>query len=203
MDLAPRAEAGVLPPRADIRDDGAGLRQDLSSTKLRAGWFMKNYLRPRAVDGGDAHPLSVEERAGRGWCVRSFGDVAPPRHRFQHASGDPAGRHPADTSLRHRRARRWATSSSSPASAGCSPTGWFAIGRRSRHAGRRHAAPDPRVNASELLGKVSGVAPGKVLPTTKSKPTFSGRMTAMLVRRSALAGRLLTRLHRLQLPRRP
>ena len=58
--------------------------------------------------------------------------------------------------------------------------------------------PDPRVDARELLGKVTHVLRrGRPLPMRR-KLSFSGRMTAALVRRSAFAGRLFTRLHRLR-----
>jgi len=60
------------------------------------------------------------------------------------------------------------------------------------------ARPDPRVDATELLGRVSHVLRrGRSIPMRR-KPSFSGRLTAALVRRSALAGRLITRLHRLR-----
>ncbi len=56
-------------------------------------------------------------------------------------------------------------------------------------------ACDGLVAASELLGKVHRVIRrGKSLPI-RSELTFAGRITARLVRRSALAARLLTRLH--------
>jgi signal peptidase len=61
------------------------------------------------------------------------------------------------------------------------------------------AAPDPAVSASELLGKVVGVQRRGMPVSNRSKLTFSGRMTAALVRRSARAGSLLNRLHGLQL----
>ena len=57
---------------------------------------------------------------------------------------------------------------------------------------------DPRVDGTELLGKVLQVLRrGRCLPMRR-KPSFAGRITAALVRRSALAGRLITRLHRLR-----
>ena len=60
------------------------------------------------------------------------------------------------------------------------------------------AQPDPGVDATEFLGKVSQVLRrGTSLPV-RTKPSLSGRMAAALVRRSALAGRLLTRLHGLR-----
>jgi hypothetical protein len=61
------------------------------------------------------------------------------------------------------------------------------------------AAADPFVSASELLGRVVQVWRRGKSVQTRSKLTFAGRMTAMLVRRSARAGRLLTRLHSLQI----
>jgi signal peptidase I len=64
--------------------------------------------------------------------------------------------------------------------------------------GDGNAKPDPSIDASELLGKVSEIIRrGKPIRTgTTLTPT--GRMSAALVRRSARAGRLLTRLHGLR-----
>ncbi len=59
-------------------------------------------------------------------------------------------------------------------------------------------ACDSPVAGSELLGRVHGVVRrGRCVPVS-SEVTFAGRIAARLVRRSALAGRLLTRLHQLQ-----
>lgn len=60
------------------------------------------------------------------------------------------------------------------------------------------AAPDPSVRASELLGKVTHVLRRGKPIRSRSGLTISGRLTAALLRRSAIAGRLLTRLHGLQ-----
>ena len=57
---------------------------------------------------------------------------------------------------------------------------------------------DRCVGAPELLGKVSEVLRGGRRLSMRRKPSISGRMTAAFVRRSALAARLVTRLHRLR-----
>lgn len=59
-------------------------------------------------------------------------------------------------------------------------------------------AADPCVNASELLGKVHSVLRKGTPVRTSAVPAFAGRMTALLLRRSTLAGRVLTRLYSLQ-----
>ncbi len=57
--------------------------------------------------------------------------------------------------------------------------------------------PDPSVSASELLGKVYSVLRhGKPVPAAMQR-TVAGRMTALLLRRSTLVGRVLTRLYSL------
>ncbi len=60
------------------------------------------------------------------------------------------------------------------------------------------AEPDPAIGSSELLGKVVQVTRrGNPIPTA-ARLTLPGRLSAALIRRSARARRLLTRLHDLQ-----
>lgn len=60
------------------------------------------------------------------------------------------------------------------------------------------AVPDPSVGAHELLGKVTHVSRRGEAIRNRTTLTLSARLTASLVRRSALARRVLTRLHGLQ-----
>jgi hypothetical protein len=60
------------------------------------------------------------------------------------------------------------------------------------------AEPDPPVDAAELLGKVVRVLRRGKSVRIRSRLRLAGRAVATLVRRSPLAGRLLTRLHHLQ-----
>ena len=60
------------------------------------------------------------------------------------------------------------------------------------------AVPDPSVSASELLGKVTHVLRRGKPIRHRSSLTISGRLTAALLRRSAIVGRLIMRLDGLQ-----
>jgi signal peptidase I len=60
------------------------------------------------------------------------------------------------------------------------------------------AEPDPPVAAHELLGKVSRVIRRGRIIGHGSKPGWPARMAAALFRRSAMAGRLFTRVHALR-----
>lgn len=60
------------------------------------------------------------------------------------------------------------------------------------------AKPDPPVSTAELLGKVVHLLRREIIVRIRSQLKFPGRAVATLVRRSPLAGRLLTRLHHQQ-----
>ena len=111
-------------------------------------------LELRSHSAMDLPRTRIEERARRGG--RAFlRRAAPARHWFQHAAGDPAGRHPADSPLRRRRARRGRRRSlHPPAQAVRAPGGVATAHGLVTQGDGVGACPILRCGATELLGKV-------------------------------------------------
>ena len=189
------SETGV-PARKGVRDDGARLRQDqqhASQLPFQSEEFVESRL-----DAGNARfRCNREVRIGRGSPPAVRG-AASSRHRLQHAAGDLAGRCPAGSGGVAPKLSRVAMSSSSSDMAGCSPIGWL---RAPAIAWSRKAMdwrnPMSRcVRRMWLAGCVGSFAVNGsfVRQRHRRSPT---RLAAALVRRSARAGRLLTRLYAL------